>query len=167
MSRLGKYEISACTQGARIHTWLRSPCLFYCASKRFSITRLSPWLRRYEWWAAWGCEGWEVESGEGEPREGWEMDCSGEMRMPRGFCSPCTITLPRTSDAYKNIFNSNFNFFLLFVLPFLGPLLRHMEVPRLGIELELSLLAYTRVTSNARSELCLRPTPQLMAMPDP
>ena len=33
------------------------------------------------------------------------------------------------------------DFFCLFV--FLGPHLRHMEVSRLGIELELQLLAYT------------------------
>ena len=30
-----------------------------------------------------------------------------------------------------------FGFFLFVFLPFLGPLLRHMEVPRLGVESEL------------------------------
>ena len=40
-----------------------------------------------------------------------------------------------------------------------------MEVPRLGVVLELSLLAYSH--SNAESELRLQPTPQLTAMPDP
>ena len=36
-----------------------------------------------------------------------------------------------------------FFFFLLF----LGPLPRHMEVPRLGVESELQLLAYTTATA--------------------
>ena len=40
---------------------------------------------------------------------------------------------------------------LIYIYSFLGPHLRHMEVPRLGVELELQLLA----------------TPQLMEMPDP
>ena len=38
-----------------------------------------------------------------------------------------------------------------------------MEVPRLGVELELQLLAFT----NARSKLCLQSTLQLMAITDP
>ena len=46
---------------------------------------------------------------------------------------------------------------------FLWPHLQHMEVPRLGVESELQLLAY----ANARSELYLQPTLQLMATPDP
>ena len=46
------------------------------------------------------------------------------------------------------------NFFLLLRLH-----LRHMEVPRLGVELELQLLAYT-------TAMCLGPTPQVTAMPD-
>ena len=35
-----------------------------------------------------------------------------------------------------------FFFFLFVFLPFLGPLPQHMEVPRLGVELELQLPAY-------------------------
>ena len=38
-----------------------------------------------------------------------------------------------------------FTFILLFL--FLGPLLRHMEVPRLGVELDLQLPAYTTATA--------------------
>ena len=34
----------------------------------------------------------------------------------------------------------------IFILCFLGPHLRHMEVPRLGVELELQLPAYTTAT---------------------
>ena len=35
----------------------------------------------------------------------------------------------------------------IILLCFLGPHLRHMEVPRLGVELELQLLAYTTATA--------------------
>ena len=43
-------------------------------------------------------------------------------------------------------------FIYLFVfLPFLGPVPRHMEVPRLGVESELQLLAYTTGHGNAGS----------------
>ena len=38
-------------------------------------------------------------------------------------------------------------FFFLSFLPFLGPLLWHIEVPSLGVELELQLPAYARVTA--------------------
>ena len=44
--------------------------------------------------------------------------------------------------------------------------LGHVEVPRLGVEPELQLLAHTTATANAESELHLPPTPQLMATPD-
>ena len=41
---------------------------------------------------------------------------------------------------------------------FLGPHLWHIEVPRLGVESELQLLAYTTVYGNARSSIhCSRP----------
>ena len=43
-----------------------------------------------------------------------------------------------------------------------------MEVARLGIELEMQLLAYATATAiNAGSEPCLQPTLQFTAMPDP
>ena len=38
-------------------------------------------------------------------------------------------------------------FACLFVFAFLGPHLQHMEVPRLGVESELQLLAYAIVTA--------------------
>ena len=51
----------------------------------------------------------------------------------------------------------------LFVCFFGGPHLRPMEVPRLRVELELQLPAYTSaIDRNVESELRLRPTPQLM-----
>ena len=40
-----------------------------------------------------------------------------------------------------------FFFFFFFFFFFLGLHLRHMEVPRLGVELELRLLAYTAATA--------------------
>ena len=59
-------------------------------------------------------------------------------------------------------FLSIFSFFV-----FLGLHPWHMEVPRLGVEMELQLPAYTNSHSNSGSELRLRPTPQLTATPDP
>ena len=50
---------------------------------------------------------------------------------------------------------------------FLGPQLWLMEVPRLGIELELHQLALYHSHSNAGSEPYLLPTPQIMATVDP
>ena len=49
-----------------------------------------------------------------------------------------------------------FYFILFFVfLPFLGPLQRHMEVPRLGIELEPQLPGYTTATATQHpSHVC-------------
>jgi len=42
-----------------------------------------------------------------------------------------------------------------------------LEIPRREVELELQLWATATAHSNARSEPHLRPTPQLLAMPDP
>ena len=58
----------------------------------------------------------------------------------------------------------NFFFFSVF-LPFLGLLPQHMEVPRLEIRAVVTGLRQSH--SNMGSQLCLRPTPQLMATPDP
>ena len=57
-----------------------------------------------------------------------------------------------------------FYFFWLFV--FLGPHPQHMEVPRLGVERELQLPAYTTATAT-ESKQSLQPTPQLTGMPEP
>ena len=42
-----------------------------------------------------------------------------------------------------------------------------MEVPRLGVQLELQLPAYTTATADAGYEPSLQPIPQLTARPDP
>ena len=55
----------------------------------------------------------------------------------------------------------------IFFFFFLRPHLWHMEFPRLGVESELQLPSLHHSHSNAGSELHLRPTPQLTAMPDP
>ena len=57
--------------------------------------------------------------------------------------------------------------FFVFFLVGGGLHLQHMDVSRLGVELELYLLACIYSHSNPRSEVHLRPTPQLTAMPDP
>ena len=60
--------------------------------------------------------------------------------------------------------------FFLFVCLFvfiLGPLLWLMEVPRLGVEPELQLLATATATAAWESKLSLQPSPQLTATPDP
>ena len=61
---------------------------------------------------------------------------------------------------------SHFFFFLVF-FRFLGQLLQHMEVPRLGVESKPQPPAYARAIATRESELRLQPTPKLMAMPDP
>jgi len=45
------------------------------------------------------------------------------------------------------LFFCHFFFFFFLTFLFLGPLLRHMEVPRLGVESELQPPAYTRATA--------------------
>ena len=55
-----------------------------------------------------------------------------------------------------------------FFFVFLGPYPQHMEVPRLGVESEMQLLATATAShSNAGSKPHLQPIPQLVAMPDP
>ena len=60
-----------------------------------------------------------------------------------------------------------FFFFFFLTVCFLGPHLWHMEVPRLGVELELQLPVKATATADAGSRPHLWPTPQLMAMLDP
>ena len=57
-----------------------------------------------------------------------------------------------------------FAFFFFF---FLQPHLWHMEVPGLGVELELHTAGLCHTHSNTRSKLHLKTMPQLVAMPDP
>ena len=56
---------------------------------------------------------------------------------------------------------------LFFFFCFLGPPPQHMEVPRLGVEMELQLPASTTATATPRSEPRLQPIQQLTATPYP
>ena len=64
---------------------------------------------------------------------------------------PRNVHMPRTQHPHppKIILNSALISVssIGFVFVFLGPHMQHMEVPRLGIELELQLLAYTTATA--------------------
>ena len=62
---------------------------------------------------------------------------------------PERIFVPFSPDAHSEgfVFYLFFIFIFFAFLPFLGPLLLHMKVPRLGVELELQLLAYTTATA--------------------
>ena len=56
----------------------------------------------------------------------------------------------------------------VYIFCFLAPHSWHMEVTRLGVKLELQLLAYTTATAMwDLSHICYLPTPQLIAKPDP
>ena len=74
-------------------------------------------------------------------------------RMPACNCCWCHLGLsPSISDVflYLSCFSFPFSFFFFFLfvlLPFLGPLLWHTEVPRLGVQSELQPPAYTRATA--------------------
>ena len=64
-----------------------------------------------------------------------------------------------------HILSVSFFFFFFFFFLFLGLHSWHTEVPRLVVKSHLQAsLHHSHI--NARSELCLRPTPQLMALPD-
>ena len=60
-----------------------------------------------------------------------------------------------------------FSFFSFLAFCFLGPYPRHMELPRLGGPVGAVTSSLRHSHSNAGSEPCLQPTPQLKAMPDP
>ena len=66
-------------------------------------------------------------------------------------------------------FREGFYFFIFifyFIFVFLRPHLWHMEVPRLGVESEPQLSAYTTAMATRDLSYCI-PIPQLTAMPDP
>ena len=56
----------------------------------------------------------------------------------------------------------NFFFYLFYFF-----VLQHTELPRLGVQLELQLPAYSTATATPDPSHVLQPTPQLMASPDP
>ena len=85
----------------------------------------------------------------GKPRE--KVQIKNEMSKVKIIKIRAEVNERKNSQKIrKEIIKSKacFFFFFFFVfLPFLGPLPRHIEVPRLGIELELQLLACVRATA--------------------
>ena len=67
---------------------------------------------------------------------------------------------------YGLSFITNITFSISFSF-FLGQHLWHMEVPRLGVALELQLLVYATATATQDLSHVCNPHPQLMAMLDP
>ena len=76
-----------------------------------------------------------------------------------------------SQDSYDQVYNiRSFLFWSLlffFSLLFLGLHQWHREVPRLGDQIRAVAAGLRPSPSNARSELCLQPTQQVTAMPDP
>ena len=60
------------------------------------------------------------------------------------------FTVSTVFNELLELFDTSLYLFFIF-LSFLGPHLQHIEVPRLGVELELQLPAYSRAHSNAGS----------------
>ena len=58
-------------------------------------------------------------------------------------------------------------YFILLVFAIVGPHPRHMEVPRLGVEWELQLPAYTTAAATPDPRHVCDLMPQLLATPDP
>ena len=72
-------------------------------------------------------------------RSSWQRRILNPLSEPRD--QTCNLMVPSQIPLIHDR-NS-----LLFSFWFLGPHLWHMEVPRLGVELELQLLAYTTATA--------------------
>ena len=82
-----------------------------------------------------------------------------DLRMLSHPCEPGRNSIVEYDLFLKSIY--------LFIYVFLGPHLRHMEIPRLGVESELHLLAYATATvTQDLSQVC-NLKPQLTAMLDP
>ena len=110
---------------------------------------------------------------------------SWAMALPWGFTTPvstCEEMSPLLGHSARVCFPLKLRCFFFCLFVSLGLHLRHMEVPRLVVESEPQLRAYTTATvtpdlscicdlhcshSNARSQPYLQPTPQLTASPDP
>ena len=80
-----------------------------------------------------------------------------------GISSIDMSLVPFPSHYFFSLSSGSYAFFFFF----LGLNPRYMEVPRLGVELELQQPAYTTATETPTFELHLQYTPQLTAMPDP
>ena len=111
----------------------------------------------------------------------WEIHLQSERKLHRGPPLPVNVPVwetpshspPCSSPPMLEAKTSQKDFpSFLPPLPsslpfFLGPHLQYTEVPRLGVESELQLPAYTTGTATWGSKPHLRATPQLSATPDP
>ena len=70
------------------------------------------------------------------------------------YCYHSFVLLLATLFLFVFFLSFFFLFFFFVFLPFLGPLPRHMEVPRLGVKLELLPLAYTVTAMPDLSQIC-------------
>ena len=91
------------------------------------------WCWAHHWPAAW----WAWKSS-----RWWEVLAVRSDHLISPF-----QTLYKGSAAVQETLFFFLSFFLFFFFWFLGPLLRHMEVLRLGVELELQLPAYAMATA--------------------
>ena len=84
--------------------------------------------------------------------QGWVLDLWQFQKLYTVFLSGYQFTFLTTMHEDSVFFTSSATLviFYLFLFVFLGPHPQHMEVPRLGVELGLQLLAYTTAHRNAR-----------------
>ena len=76
------------------------------------------------------------------------VDEDVENLNPHILLACCSVTSVTSSFLHQvGKPSSNLPPFFFFFLVFLGPHLRHMEIPRLGVESELQLAAYTTATA--------------------
>ena len=84
---------------------------------------------------------------------------------------PLLVSAPAPPPGVISILNLALNIssqgFLFLMFCFLAKHPQHMEVPRLGVDLELQPPACTTATAIQDLNHALQPTPQLMVMPDP
>ena len=71
-------------------------------------------------------------------------------RIPPGSVAPSCISEPPVLSPQLAVLRQHQTDVFLFLFSFLGPHLQHMEVPRLGVELELQLPAYTTATATPK-----------------
>ena len=93
------------------------------------------------------------------------VPCAGQV-LPGDELLPYGLILQEKLETWIFIYfflSIYLSIYLSVYLPiyhFLGPLLRHMEVPRRGIKSELQVLAYTTATATPDPSCICRPTPQ-------
>ena len=69
--------------------------------------------------------------------------------QPVGIGQPAIFALSNSNHSVKNII---IIVIIIIILVFLGPHLQHMDIPRLGIESEMQLPAYTTATAMAKPD---------------